>query len=250
MNNGLSFRWFGEEETIPFVTSLAIDPKTPSTIYAGTSQEGLYKSADGARNWERINAQGFDFISVNLGNPRILYGIFSGVLILRSMDGGKNWERFDKGLPGEPPGSRCLAIDPKNPRKVYVGTYRGLYSIIQTDISVITAVSPNGKMFTEWGCLKQDALFQNYPNPFNPETWISYQLAEDDFVTIEIYDTFGNLIHTIPLGIQKAGFYLTKDEAAHWDGRNKQGEFVASGIYFITLKTSRFTDTRKAAMKK
>ena len=37
-------------------------------------------------------------------------------------------------------------------------------------------------------------LLQNYPNPFNPETWIPYQLAEDAFVTLTIYDTAGRVV--------------------------------------------------------
>ena len=82
-------------------------------------------------------------------------------------------------------------------------------------------------------------LLQNYPNPFNPETWLPYQLANDVLVTINIYNSKGQLVRTLHLGNQKAGVYITKDSAAHWDGKNSLGQSVASGLYFYTLQVER-----------
>ena len=45
-------------------------------------------------------------------------------------------------------------------------------------------------------------LLANYPNPFNPETWIPYQLAEDAFVTLTIYDGNGRVVRTLNVGHQ------------------------------------------------
>jgi hypothetical protein len=88
-------------------------------------------------------------------------------------------------------------------------------------------------------------LAQNYPNPFNPETWIPFELAEAADITITIYDAKGQLVRTIALGKQPAGFYLTQERAAYWNGRNDHGERVASGMYFYTLKAGKFTTTKK-----
>jgi hypothetical protein len=79
-------------------------------------------------------------------------------------------------------------------------------------------------------------LLQNYPNPFNPETWIPYKLAKDASVTISIYNVKGQLIRALHLGNKNAGVYMTKDRAAHWDGKDSLGQTVASGIYFYTLQ--------------
>ena len=87
----------------------------------------------------------------------------------------------------------------------------------------------------------QSQLLQNYPNPFNPETWIPYQLSEDSPVSVSIYDTTGQLVRTLSLGFQAAGFYNSRDRAAYWDGRNSLGERVASGVYFYKLETSDFS---------
>ncbi|MDE0186669.1 MAG: T9SS type A sorting domain-containing protein [Candidatus Poribacteria bacterium] len=97
---------------------------------------------------------------------------------------------------------------------------------------------------------KLTRLLQNYPNPFNPETWIPYQLSEDSPVTVSIYDTTGKLIRNLPLGIQSAGFYNSRDRAAYWDGRNAEGEGVASGAYFYQLTTPSFHQTRQLVIIK
>ncbi|MYK95997.1 T9SS type A sorting domain-containing protein, partial [Candidatus Poribacteria bacterium] len=96
----------------------------------------------------------------------------------------------------------------------------------------------------------QNLLLQNYPNPFNPETWIPYQLSEDSSVSVSIYDTTGQLVRTLPLGFQAAGFYNSRERAAYWDGRNTLGERVASGIYFYQLTTPDFQQTRRLVIVK
>ena len=97
---------------------------------------------------------------------------------------------------------------------------------------------------------QETALLINYPNPFNPETWIPYQLAEPAEVTLYIYSMDGALVRTLAFGYQPAGRYQTRSHAAHWDGRNTQGEPVASGVYFYTLTAGDFTATRKMLIKK
>ncbi len=96
----------------------------------------------------------------------------------------------------------------------------------------------------------QSQLLQNYPNPFNPETWIPYQLSEDSRVSIKIYDTTGQLVRTLLVGHQAAGFYNSPERAAYWDGRNALGERVASGVYFYQLTTPEFQQTRRLVILK
>ena len=93
-------------------------------------------------------------------------------------------------------------------------------------------------------------LLANYPNPFNPETWLPYRLSKDAQVKIHIYDAQGKLVRTLALGNQSAGIYQDKSRAAYWDGRNAQGELVASGDYFYTLSAGDFTATRKMLLRK
>ena len=106
---------------------------------------------------------------------------------------------------------------------------------------------------------KETALLPNYPNPFNPETWIPYQLATPADVKLTIYDLQGRVVRDLDLGHQRAGIYQSRSRAAYWDGKNAQGESVASGVYFYTLSTestrdsvtaSDFTATRKMLIRK
>ncbi len=93
-------------------------------------------------------------------------------------------------------------------------------------------------------------LLTNYPNPFNPETWIPYRLAQDAFVTLTIYDSSGHLVRALNMGHQTAAVYESQSKAAYWDGRNKLGESVASGVYFYTLTAGDFSATRKMLILK
>ena len=97
---------------------------------------------------------------------------------------------------------------------------------------------------------EESALLPNYPNPFNPETWIPYQLASPAEVTLTLYDVTGRVVRTLHLGHQHAGMYRSKSRAAYWDGRNAQGEPVASGVYFYTLVAGEFAATGKMLIRK
>ena len=97
---------------------------------------------------------------------------------------------------------------------------------------------------------KETAVLPNYPNPFNPETWIPYQLSKAADVRLTIYDINGHVVRDLDFGHQRAGMYHTRSRAAYWDGRNAEGEPVASGVYFYTLKAGEFTATRKMLIRK
>ena len=98
--------------------------------------------------------------------------------------------------------------------------------------------------------IKKTALLQSYPNPFNPETWIPYELEKDATVSIEIYNSAGQLMRTLDLGQQPRGRYISKSKAVRWDGRTEAGERAASGLYFYVLKAGNFTATRRMAILK
>jgi len=122
-----------------------------------------------------------------------------------------------------------------------------LYS---TDAVLMSSRKVNGK-FTSWAMPPaNNALLQNFPNPFNPETWIPYQLKEAGEVKIRIYAASGELVRDLSLGYKPAGSYVSRDRSAYWDGRNEAGEKVASGLYFYTIQTVKYTATGKMLMLK
>ena len=97
---------------------------------------------------------------------------------------------------------------------------------------------------------KETMLLPNYPNPFNPETWIPYRLAREAEVAITIYDTKGTPVRRLALGNQAAGYYAARGKAAYWDGRNEDGEAVASGIYVYQFRAGNYAASRRMVIVK
>ncbi len=88
-------------------------------------------------------------------------------------------------------------------------------------------------------------LHQNYPNPFNPETTISFELAEPDFVSIEIFNTRGQKIRML-----LNRHYGTGQHNVAWDGCDEQGRAVSSGVYFYRMQTAQKSLSRKMLLLK
>ena len=93
-------------------------------------------------------------------------------------------------------------------------------------------------------------LLPNYPNPFNPETWIPFELAEESEVSIAIYGMRGEVVRRLELGRMREGGYVTREQAAHWDGRNDLGESVASGVYVYEIKAGSHIERRRLVVLK
>lgn len=87
------------------------------------------------------------------------------------------------------------------------------------------------------------ALRQNHPNPCNPATIISYQMPEAGVVRLRILNALGQEIRALVLGMQPAGYH-----AVRWDGLDRHGRLVGSGIYFYHLEAGGFAATRKLAV--
>jgi Tol biopolymer transport system component len=83
-------------------------------------------------------------------------------------------------------------------------------------------------------------LDQNFPNPFKSRTTIRYSLPTKGRASLIIYDITGRRIRTLMNGIIKPGIYN-----ALWNGRDDRSKKVASGIYFVELKTDKQRMQRK-----
>ncbi len=83
-------------------------------------------------------------------------------------------------------------------------------------------------------------LEQNYPNPFNPTTVIGFQLSENRFTTLKIYDAIGREVATLVNDAMEAGIY-----SVQFDGTK-----LSSGIYFAKLTSGTKTQMRKLLLVK
>jgi len=89
-------------------------------------------------------------------------------------------------------------------------------------------------------------LNQNFPNPFNPATTIRYGLPQAERVTLKIYNLLGEEVALIMNDeLRVAGYHV-----AIWDGRNKLGEVVGSGVYIYRFRAGNFVSIKKMALVK
>jgi hypothetical protein len=94
--------------------------------------------------------------------------------------------------------------------------------------------------------LPRVGLRQNYPNPFNPSTTIRFSLRDPDHARLQVYDVRGRLVATLADGLRAPGEHYVR-----WDGQDRQGTAVASGIYFYRLETrSGFTESKRMVLVK
>lgn len=112
LNNGI---------TDPYTLSVAVDPKTPTTIFDGTQTAGVFKSVDNGASWQSASSGITDndviSLAVNPISDTTVYAGTSSAGIFKSTDGGNTWALDDTGMPIT--GVWSIAIDPKNPNIVY-----------------------------------------------------------------------------------------------------------------------------------
>ena len=111
-------------------------------------------------------------------------------------------------------------------------------STINEDVSLapqtVTGITDNANVITGY------ALSQNYPNPFNPNTVIRYQIPENSFVTLKVYNILGAEVTTLVNENQRAGIY----------NLNFRAGSLASGVYFYQLTAGSFKATKKLMLLK
>jgi photosystem II stability/assembly factor-like uncharacterized protein len=108
-----AYSWHGTGN----ITALAIDPKTPTTLYAVTSDRGVFKSTDGGATW---GASGLTNVyvgalAIDPQTPSIIYAGTEGGGVFKSSDGGQSWLAINTGLTGV----ADLVIDPQTPTILY-----------------------------------------------------------------------------------------------------------------------------------
>jgi hypothetical protein len=114
--------------------------------------------------------------------------------------------------------------------------------------SLFISYTPPSDVHDEDSLMRESAwslLDQNYPNPFNLNTNIYYCIPSQGEVKLTIYDLLGRRVRTLLDGYQSDGC-----RSLNWDGRDEQGNTVASGIYFYRLDSEAVTQTKKMLLLK
>lgn len=154
-----------------FVRSLAIDPITPTTLYAATGGAGVFRSADGGSSWSAANngltELGVDALAIAPSSPSTLYAATSAgsapSSVFRSTDGGSSWMAVNNGFDRSSPPSG-LAVDAGQPGTVYLAagkrfkTTDGGANWADVGVGLVVAIDPVSPMTvyvgTGFGVLK------------------------------------------------------------------------------------------------
>ena len=220
-----------------------VHPETRELKFISNSYNPNYQSLYG-----NVNRFGLYFISVDDNSPEIN--------LIENPDPFST--NFKVRIVEEESGIRDIqtVIDAKEYKNVILSSYDDLYEIAIQDfvesgdftlrLTVIdNAGNSSRQMLIPFkrenvSLPKSYRLLQNYPNPFNPNTTIQYELPQNDFVSIIIFNTTGQIVKSLVNEHQSAGVHTVK-----WDARNEYGMQVATGMYIYRLKTNNFHDMKK-----
>lgn len=121
VNAGGAWNALGTGLNAQQITDLAIDPKTPATLYAGT-ERGLFKSTNSGAAWTQVANTPFTSVTqivIDPVTPTTLY-VISSFAPYKSTDGGTNWHPVPS-----PEFLRTLVIDPLTPATLYAASLSG-----------------------------------------------------------------------------------------------------------------------------
>lgn len=176
---------------------------------------------------------------INITNPKGVQFVDStngficggGGVLLRTTDGGNNWSNIQTNI--NTTLSRIWFVNKQTgfmigPNGLFVKTDNGA----GTNESTLLDVKESEP--------ESFYLSQNYPNPFNPETSISYNLPQENFVSLKVFDLLGREVAVLKSEFQKQGKYNVV-----FDGSD-----LSSGIYFYVLRINDHMESRKMILLK
>ncbi|MFQ5823132.1 MAG: FlgD immunoglobulin-like domain containing protein [bacterium] len=135
-------------------------------------------------------------------------------------------------------GIRGTAVLRGNVNSLLIGGQEFWLDNICAEDTTVTSIGDNSTV--DDYIPKNYGLSQNFPNPFNPETEIRFQLPKASHVVVRIFNTLGKEIRILTNTIYQAGSY-----AVRWDGKDKNGNKVSSGVYLYQLKADHFNQVKK-----
>ncbi len=143
MNGGTTFKPVFDKEDVQSIGAVAIDPKDPRTVWAGTGEswvrnsvslgDGIYKTTDGGETWTNMGLRDSERIAKILIDPvntNTVYACVPGKLwsdsndrgVYKTTDGGKTWSKV---LAGSNASTGCsmMTMDTSAPNTLYAGMW-------------------------------------------------------------------------------------------------------------------------------
>jgi hypothetical protein len=195
----------------------------------------VFKSIDGGRHWQLklfdLKLCWDSFNDVHFVNADTGWVISMTGCILRTDNGGDRWYFQDSGV--NKPLNDLFFLDDSTG---WIAGDDGI--ILKTTSGGITAI--DSELRSRETIPESVRLYQNYPNPFNPRTVISWELAENSEVTLEVYNLQGQKNTTLLSAFLHSGYHSVTFNAAE----------LPSGIYFYQLKVGKNILRRKMVLVK
>ncbi len=190
---------------------------------------GIFKTTNGGTTWFQLSTPAGGYNNVQFRN-NYGYAIAGDGKIIKSIDGGSSWI-VQPTVTSNP----LYALYFNSDNFVYAGGVRGnMMKTIPQEL-LVTPVSGNNNETPGSFYLQQ-----NYPNPFNPVTTIKFGIVSSGNVQIKVYDAAGRTVEELVYNSFIPGSYEVK-----WDASK-----YSSGIYFYSIVTKDFTQTKKMVLVK
>lgn len=214
-------------------------PQTNSVIIADMLNDGngyllcdsgmILKTTNFGINWFiNLGSNSYRFKTINILDESHCYAITGSNKLAFSSNGGTIWSLHDV----LPPGKALYSVQFLNSETGYIA---GDSVILKTTNGGLTFVNINQSEIPE-----KFGLSQNYPNPFNPLTNIKFDIPKSGFVEVTIYNVLGREITQLVNRHLQPGSY-----SVDWDAAN-----YPSGVYFCTLSTNDYFNTKKMVLIK
>jgi hypothetical protein len=175
-------------------------------------------------------------------------GNATDVYMARSTDGGETFTNFKVSSSPFTPTSGVFFGDYTNV-SAYNGKIRPIWARLNgsssSNMSIYTAIVdfPTNVNQISGIVPEKYSLEQNYPNPFNPETKIKFSIPETQAVTLQVYNVQGKMVAELLNGSTlTSGSYEVNFNSTNFN--------LSSGTYYYTLKTDKFTQTKKLTIVK
>ena len=161
-------------------------------------------------------------------------GLGSALFHSSSTDGGLNWssneqlsEIFDPHL-GWPNQTKMgdyfhMISDNAGAHLAWAATFNGEQDVYYSYI-------PAEPIMAEKNLTESNRMVESFPNPFSSSTNIRYRLEAPGLVQLNVFNSYGQLVHVLEKGQKLAGRHT-----ASWDGRRRQGGWAPAGLYFYQL---------------
>lgn len=242
MNAGTTWTPIFDEQPSYSIGTVAIDPSNPNTVWVGTGEnvsgrhvgwgDGVYRSLDGGRTWDRMGLAGSEHIGKILVDPRdggTVLAAAEGPLwsaggergLYKTTDGGEKWRpvlRIDENT-----GVTDIEFDPEDPDIVYAATYERRRSV--------------------WALLAGGPGSGIHKSVDGGESWreLVVGLPDGDMgkIGLDVSSADPNVLYaTIEAGPNERGFYRSTNRGESWERRNS---YISGGTgphYYQEIEAS------------